>query len=227
MPDAVLFFAAGLGTRMRPLTNDRPKPLIEVSGKTLLDHALEPAAGVARRVVNLHYKAEMIRAHLKDRPDILFSDETDALLDTGGGLRKALPLLGEGPVLTMNTDAVWKGPNPFETLLRAWDPDSMDALLLLVPQDRAIGHTGHGDFRRAEDGRISRGPGTIYTGAQIINPAGLSKFSEPSFSLNLLWDDILARNRLFGAIFPGQWCDVGRPDCISLAEEMLAGDVDA
>lgn len=222
MPDAVLFFAAGLGTRMASLTVDRPKPLITVAGKALLDHALDFATDIPRKVVNVHYKAAMVRAHLAGR-DIAISDESDLLRETGGGLRHALPLLGEGPVYTMNTDAVWRGPNPFEMLAGAWDPKKMDGLLLLVNHARAHGHTGNGDFEIAADGRINWGPGPIYTGAQIVRTDALLQVPETAFSMHVLWNTMLAQRRLFGVVYEGDWCDVGRPESISVAEAMLKG----
>ena len=136
----ILFFAAGLGTRMGDLVKDQPKPLIRAAGRPLIDHALDFAEipEIGRRVVNIHYHGDMIRQHLRNKP-VLFSDERTALLETGGGLKKALPMLQGNPVLTMNTDAVWKGPNPIQKILASWQ-DHMEALLLLVPKDRAIGH---------------------------------------------------------------------------------------
>lgn len=248
-PNAILLFAAGFGTRMGALTADRPKPLIPVAGRSLLDHALalSDAAGIARKVVNSHYKADQIAAHLADRPDIALSHETPDILDTGGGLRQALPLLGPGPVYTLNTDAVWTGPNPLATLGGAWSPARMDALLLLIPRVRALGHRGAGDFLRAgerdggrdgesdggrdggRDGgldgaeRLTRGPGEVYTGAQIIAPDRLAAHPPGAFSLNGVWDAIAAEGRLYGVLHPGGWCDVGRPDGIARAEAMLAG----
>lgn len=222
MPDAVLFFAAGLGTRMAPLTADRPKPLINVAGKPLLDHALDLATDIPRTVVNVHYKAAMVRAHLAGR-DIAISDESDILRDTGGGLRHALPLLGYDPVFTMNTDAVWQGSNPFETLANAWNPAKMDGLLLLVNHGRAHGHTGKGDFELAADGRITWGPGPIYSGAQIVRTDGLLQTAETAFSMHVLWNQMLAKRRLFGVVYDGDWCDVGRPESIPMAETMLKG----
>jgi MurNAc alpha-1-phosphate uridylyltransferase len=223
MPAAVLFFAAGLGTRMQPLTAERPKPLIPVAGRALIDHAiaLADAAGITRQVVNVHYRADMIRAHLTDLP-IAISDETDALLETGGGLRRALPLLGPGPVSTMNTDAVWLGDNPFQALARAWRP-AMGALLLLADPGDAVGHTGRGDFALGTDGRLTRGPGFIYVGAQIVDPAGLADIPDTAFSLNVLWDRMIAQGTVYGIRLRGRWCDVGRPQSIALAEAMLKG----
>ena len=219
----VMLFAAGFGTRMGALTKDRPKPLIEVAGKPLIDHALDlvPAYGPPRTVVNLHHLPDQITAHLTGR-DVLFSHETPDILETGGGLRAALPLLGPGPVFTMNTDAVWRGPNPLSLLADAWHPEQMDALLLCIPRAQAIGHSGTGDFRIAEDGHATRGPGLIYSGVQIIKPDLLHEIDDPAFSLNLLWDRMLAKNRLSALPYPGQWCDVGHPDGIPQAEAMLA-----
>ncbi|MEQ9243125.1 nucleotidyltransferase family protein [Roseovarius indicus] len=221
-PLPVMIFAAGFGTRMGALTADQPKPMIPVAGKPLIDHALDLVrdAALTRVVVNLHYKPEHLRAHLSDT-DILFSEEHPEILETGGGLRHALPLLGNGPVYTMNSDAVWSGPNPLTHLAQTWNPNRMDGLLLCIPPENAIGHTGKGDFDIAETGHASRGPGAIYSGLQILKTDGLSAIPETYFSLNRLWDDMLANNRLFATTYPGKWCDVGRPEGIELAEDML------
>jgi len=218
----VMLFAAGFGTRMGALTATRPKPLIEVAGRALIDHALDlvDAHAPPRVVVNLHYLPEQIRAHLRGR-DVRFSHETPDILDTGGGLRAALPLLGPGPVLTMNTDAIWRGPNPLTLLAPLWDRARMDALLLCIPPQNAIGHAGAGDFTLGDDDRLSRGPGLVYSGVQIIAPEPLHAIPETGFSLNRVWDRIAERGRLFGAVYPGQWCDVGRPEGIALAEDLL------
>ncbi len=217
-----MMFAAGFGTRMKDLTRDRPKPMIEVAGRPLIDHTLTMvrAAGIERVVANLHYKPEMLEQHLLAR-DVATLTESPEILETGGGLRNALPLLGEGPVFTTNTDAIWAGPNPLTLLAEAWDPATMDALLIAIPPEQAVGHTGAGDFTMAADGRLKRGPGLIYGGVQIIRTEMLHEISEAKFSLNLLWDRMLARGRLFGLRYPGEWCDVGHPGGIALAEEML------
>ena len=221
-----MLFAAGFGTRMAPLTDSRPKPLIEVSGKAMLDHALEiaRAAGITRIVVNVHYLGDQIVAHLEGS-GVVISDERDEILETGGGLRKALPLLGDGPVLTMNTDAIWQGPNVISQLLAAWEPARMDALLALVSPENTLGHRGAGDFTLDNEERISRGAGYVYTGAQIINPAGIETISDKAFSLNLLWDRMISGGRAYGSGYRGHWCDVGRPESIALAENMLRGAV--
>lgn len=222
-PDALMIFAAGRGTRMAPLTDRLPKPLIEVGGRTLLDRALDLAAGagIGRVVVNIHHLGGQIADYLAGRPGIALSDERDALLETGGGLRRALPLLGPGPVLTLNPDAVWTGPNPLAALLAAWEPARMDALLALVPAERAVARVGPGDFALDADGRIARGGELVYGGAQIIRPDRLAAIPEPAFSLNRLWDLMIAEGRAFGLVHPGAWCDVGRPDCIAAAEALL------
>lgn len=221
MPDAVMLFAAGFGTRMGALTAERPKPLIAVAGRPLLDHALALTAGVPTRVVNAHYRAEQVIAHLKDT-NIAVSVETPEILDTGGGLRHALPLLGTQPVYTLNTDAVWSGPNPLDRLAAAWQPDRMDALLLCIPLARAVGRSGGGDFALGPDGALMRGGDFVYTGAQIIKTDALAGIGEKAFSLNVLWNQMAQEGRLFGTAYPGRWCDVGHPEGITLAEEMLA-----
>lgn len=223
VPDALMLFAAGLGTRMGPLTAERPKPLIEVGGRALIDHALVLAdnADLSHVVINLHYLPDQIRAHLSNRTNIVFSDETETLLETGGGLRHALRLLGPGPVFTLNTDAVWTGANPLSELRAEWEPDRMAALLHLVPKMAATGHTGTGDFDLDPSGRLSRGRNYVYTGAQIIAPEGIETIPARIFSLNLLWDQMLADGRLYGCVHQGGWCDVGRPESISLAETLL------
>ncbi len=222
-PDAVMLFAAGFGTRMGALTKDRPKPLIEVAGRPLIDHALALVDAVhpSRVVANLHYHADQLQAHLAPK-GILLSHETPEILETGGGLRAALPLLGTGPVFTMNTDAIWTGPNPLSLLQQAWDPDRMDALLMCVPIGQTIGHASAGDFTAGAEGRITRGPGLVYGGVQILKTDGLRHIAEQAFSLNLLWNQMHDGNRLFALEYPGRWCDVGRPEGIALAEGMLA-----
>jgi len=222
-PNSIILFAAGFGTRMGPLTKTRPKPLVEVAGRALLDHALQQIESVSldRKVVNCHYFPEQIKAHLAARPDITVIEEKGEILETGGGLKNALPALGQGPVFTMNTDAVWRGENPLKLLLSAWNPDDMDALLLCIPRNNAIGHKGKGDFIYGEDGQITYGPGDVYTGVQIIKTARLAEIEERSFSLKLLWEKLLHDNRIFGVRYTGQWCDVGSPEGIALAENML------
>lgn len=221
-PDSVMLFAAGFGTRMGALTATRPKPMVQVAGKPLIDHTLEQVQAIAPRkvVANVHYLPDQIRDHLAGR-NIQISDESDVILETGGGLRKALPLLGDAPVFTMNTDAVWQGPNPLQMLLNAWDAERMDALLLCIPRERAVGHTGQGDFLFDPQNRLRRGPGQVYTGVQILKTDLLHDIADVAFSLNLLWNRMLADQSLFGLSYPGKWCDVGRPEGITLAEQMI------
>ncbi|WP_236549723.1 nucleotidyltransferase family protein [Profundibacterium mesophilum] len=222
-----MVFAAGFGTRMRPLTLDRPKPLIEVAGRTLLDHALELAipAGAGPVAVNTHYLPRQIEDHLRGR-GIAISHEPE-LLDTAGGLRAALPHLGTAPLFTLNSDMVWSGPNPLRQLGEAWRR-GMGALLLLVPGERAAGRkAATGDFDLDPSGRLIRGGPLVYTGAQIIDPAILGALPPGPSSLNAAWDALAAQGRLHGIVHEGGWCDVGHPGGIAIAEAMLAeaGDV--
>ncbi|MDB6178113.1 nucleotidyltransferase family protein [Paracoccus sp. Z330] len=224
MRPPLMIFAAGLGTRMRPLTNTCPKPLIKVAQQTLLDRALKLGrqAGLHPIAVNSHYLPGQIAAHL-DGTDVAISEENDLLLDTGGGLRAALPMLGTGPVATLNPDVVWTGRNPLAALANAWD-DRMEALLALVPLERATARVGGGDFDMDCDGRISRKGDFVYAGAQIIRTERLTEIPDKVFSLNRLWDLMIADGTAFGLIHDGGWCDVGRPDAITQAEAMLADD---
>lgn len=215
-----MLFAAGFGTRMGALTKDRPKPLIEVAGKPLLEHALEFTDKIPSRVVNAHYHADQIEAYAENR-DLIVSTERPDILDTGGGLRHALPLLGDGPTFTLNTDAVWHGPNPLDLLKSAWNPDVMDALLLCVPLQNAIGRKGGGDFALTKDNRLIRKGDLVYTGAQITKTEGLQHIPDAVFSLNLLWNQMAENGRLHGLTYPGKWCDVGHPDGIAMAEDMV------
>lgn len=224
-PPPLMLFAAGFGTRMGGLTATRPKPLIPVAGKPLIDHALTLAddAGISRLVTNTHYLPDQIAAHLAPR-GVAISHETPAILETGGGLKAALPLLGRNPVLTLNTDAVWTGENPLTQLIAAWDGARMDGLLLLLPASQATGHSGTGDFLMDADGRLTRArgaAGAVYLGAQMLRTDGLSDISDEVFSLNLLWDRMITDRRLFGLIHAGRWCDVGRPEGIARAEALL------
>jgi MurNAc alpha-1-phosphate uridylyltransferase len=226
----LMLFAAGFGSRMGALTADRPKPLIQVAGKALIDHALEQAdaAGIGRRVVNTHYRSAQLVAHLAGR-DVLVSHE-DPILETGGGLKAALPLLQKGAkaalsaVVTLNTDAVWTGANPLLELDAAWQGAQMDALLLLLPAAQARSQTGRSDFIMDAQGRIdwARGrEGYLYLGAHILNPAILNDYPEPAFSLLKAWDRLIAAGRAYGIVHQGDWCDVGHPEGIAEAEAML------
>lgn len=219
----IMLFAAGLGTRMGQLTKDRPKPLIEVAGKPLIDHALDIANAInpERIVANLHFKPEMLASHLQPK-NVLLSYELPNVLETGGGLRNAMPILASDTVMTLNTDAIWAGPNPLKLLQQSWNPTVMDALLMCVPVERAIGHRGGGDFSPDGSGRARRGTELIYCGAQILKTQGLGDVDQAKFSLNVLWDRMLAEDRLYVAVYPSRWCDVGHPEGIKLAEDLLA-----
>jgi len=202
-----MVLAAGFGTRMRHLTADRPKPMVPVLGRPLIDRALDRVAevGVTEAVVNLHYRPDMLRAHLTGRkmPEIAFSDEPDVLLETGGGVTKALPMLGDAPFLVVNSDNIWIGPDAFAPLAEAWDAAAMDALLMLVPVARAVGYTRAGDFS-LDDGPL------------------FDDVPDGPFSLNLVWDRAIASGRAQGIVHPGGWCDVGTPEGVAEAEAALS-----
>ena len=218
-----MIFAAGFGTRMGALTKDRPKPLIEVGGMSLLDRtlALADAAGIRRKVVNAHYLGQMIADHLAGR-DAEVSLEDPDILDTGGGLKAALPLLGGAPVFTANSDAIFDGPNPFGVLERAWGPET-EALLLVVPMSRAVGRLGGGDFSLKPGGEISRGGDHVYTGIQILRTERVAAETDAVFSLNRIWDAAGDEGGLRAVEYPGRWCDVGHPEGIETAEAVLDG----
>lgn len=227
--DVAMVLAAGLGTRMRPLTDHLPKPLIKVAGKPLIDWTLVrfASAGVKRAVVNVHYRADQMEAHLAARraPEIVISDERALLLETGGGLKKAAPFLGQAPVFCTNTDAILvdgAGDEPCAALTTAWREDAMDALLLLVPIELASGYDGAGDFTLHADGEIDWRAGVsapfVYTGLQIIRPALLEGAPEGPFSLRVLWDKARAKGRMKGIVHRGPWMHVGDPKGLALAE---------
>ncbi|MEO1241636.1 MAG: nucleotidyltransferase family protein [Pseudomonadota bacterium] len=232
-PDTAMVLAAGLGTRMRPLTDKMPKPLIPVAGKALLDYALDrfADAGVNRAIVNVHYLADQVEMHLSERyaPEVIISDERDLLLETGGGLKKARPHFGDAPVFCTNTDAILIDAAQEEactSLSEAWRSSEMDALLLLVPIENTSGYDGKGDFNRNADGRIAlrEGPTAplVFTGLQLISPALIDKGPEGLFSTRILWDLAAAQGRLFGAVYKGDWMHVGDPQGLAAAEARLA-----
>jgi len=235
VPHTAMVMAAGLGKRMRPLTATRPKPLVEVAGRTLLDHCLDRlrAAGVRKAVVNVHYLADALEAHLRSRTqgiEIIVSDERERLLETGGGLVRALPMIDSDPFLAVNSDNLWiDGPVDTLRLLAAgWDDGRMDALLLLVPLARAHCHAGQGDFHMSAAGKLRRRrPGGVapfvYTGIQMISKRLFeSELPEGPFSTNVLWDRAMAAGRCFGIVHQGLWFDIGAPANIKKAEEILA-----
>ena len=231
--DSAMVMAAGLGKRMRPLTATRPKPLVRVAGKALIDHSLDriEAAGIRHVVVNVHYLADALEAHLAKQKrsfDIAISDERDQLLETGGGMVRARPLLTGDPVLIVNSDNIWTdGPqDSILNLARHWDGDRMDALLLVIRQASATGHGGLGDFHMDPAGRLSRRrPGRVapfvYTGIQLISPRLLDDAPTGPFSTNILWDRAIAAGRLYGLSHMGQWFDVGTPARIAPTEAAL------
>ncbi len=227
-----MVLAAGIGSRMRPLTDDRPKALVEVGGKALVDHMLDRLAdaGVTRAVVNAHHFGDRLVAHLAGRthPQIVISDERERLLETGGGLKKARPLLGEDPIWAANIDSVWiEGARPaLATLAEAWDPARMDACLLLAPMDRVMGFDGPGDFFLEADGRLRHRGGEArapyaYIGVQILKPQTVDDGPEGPFSLFQTWMALMAAGRLHGAVMDGDWMHVGDPAARDAAEARL------
>jgi len=236
VPPTAMVLAAGLGKRMRPLTATRPKPLVEVAGRALLDHALDRlrAAGAEHAVINVHYLADNLEAHVSRMPQdplrVSFSDERALLLETGGGLVHALPLIDADPFLVVNSDNLWvDGPvDTLRMLSSHWDEARMDALLLLVPLARANNHHGRGDFHMDRDGLISRRrPGRVapfvYTGIQIVSKRLIVDAPPGPFSFNLFWDRAIAAGRCFGAAHQGLWFDVGTPPAVGATEAVLLG----
>ena len=233
VPRTAMIMAAGLGKRMRPLTATRPKPLVEVGGKALLDHVLERLrqSGVRKVVVNVHYLAEALEAHLMSRShglEVVISDERDLLMETGGGLVKAAPLIDCDPFLALNSDNLWiDGPaDTLKLLASQWDDSRMDALLLLVPLARALNHRGMGDFHMERTGRLRRRERShvapfVFTGIQMVSKRLLRDSPDGPFSTNLLWDRAIEEGRCFGAVHQGLWFDVGTPECIQLTETAL------
>jgi len=229
--DTAMVMAAGLGKRMRPLTATTPKPLVRVAGKPLVDHALDRLAdaGVAKAIVNVHYLADALEAHVLDReaPKVTISDERGELLETGGGMIKAQAHLPD-PFFCLNADNIWlDGPqNAFADLSARWNPDQMDALLLVVSHSRAANFGGEGNFYMAPDGVLSRRkPGRIapfiYTGIQLISHRLLRDAPEGKFSTNILWNRAIEEGRLYGLAFTGQWFEVGTPQAIAPTEDAL------
>ncbi|MFZ2997036.1 nucleotidyltransferase family protein [Sphingobium sp.] len=234
MIDTAMLMAAGLGKRMRPLTATRPKPLVKVAGKPLMDHALDrlEAGGVRKVVVNVHYLADTVEAHLRARKcglDVVISDERAKLLETGGGLIHAKALLGDKPFFCANSDNLWID-GPQETLgvmRRLWDAEKMDALLLLVPLARATCHSGPGDFHMDATGRLARRKTAhvapfVFTGVQILSPKLLVDPPADMFSTNVFWNRAIEAGRLYGVSHQGLWFDVGTPQAIPVVEQMIA-----
>jgi MurNAc alpha-1-phosphate uridylyltransferase len=233
---SAIVLAAGLGQRMRPITDTLPKPLVQVGGRAMIDYALDrlAEAGIERAVVNVHHLADKVEEHLRGRarPRILISDERDALLETGGGIRKALPLLGDGPFLALNSDSLWiEGPRPnLVRFVEAWDPERMDVLLLVASTATSLGYDGHGDFTMDAQGRLSRRQERmltpfVFAGVAIYRPELFRDVPEGSFSANRIFDRAIAAGRLHGLRLDGEWLHVGTPDAIPAADARIAASI--
>jgi MurNAc alpha-1-phosphate uridylyltransferase len=233
VPQTAMVLAAGLGKRMLPITEKTPKPLVKVHGKALIDHALDTLvdAGVSRAIVNLHHLPDQLEAHLASRrqPAITLSDERDELLESGGGVAKAMPLIGNEPFFVVNSDTFWvEGYRPnLLHLAEQWDSRKMDILLLLAATPSAVGYAGSGDFTMDPQGRLTRKRERlvapfVYAGAAIFSPAVFVDLPTGAFSLNLLFDRAIESERLYGARLDGLWLHVGTPEAIAEAEEAIA-----
>jgi N-acetyl-alpha-D-muramate 1-phosphate uridylyltransferase len=233
MPNRAIVLAAGLGTRMRPYNGHIPKPLVEVGGKSLIDYSLDRLAdaGVESVVVNVHHLADILEKHLapRQRPHIEISDERGELLGTGGGIAKALPKLGDAPFFLVNSDTVWlDGVRPnFTRMAEAFDPRTMDAMLLLAPTTSSIGYVGRGDFAMLPDGRLRRRKENevvpfVYAGAAVLSPTLFADAPKGAFALTVLFDRAAERDRLFGLRLEGIWMHVGTPEAVAAAEAALA-----
>ena len=234
-PKTGMVLAAGLGKRMRPLTDEIPKPMVRLKGRPLIDHVLDRLAdaGVARAVVNVHYRADVLEAHLRGRkaPEIVISDERGLLLDTGGGIMHARDKLGSEPFLIHNSDSVWVegvGAN-LERLFAAWDPDAMDSLMLLASATGSLGYEGTGDFVMDKDGRLSRRGERqmapfVFTGVSIAHPRMFENAPEGAFSLNKVWDNAIESGRLYGVRLDGLWMHVGTPEALTEAERWIESE---
>lgn len=228
MSQSAIILAAGLGQRMRPLTNTLPKPLIPIAGKSMLERAFDHVIneGISKIVVNTHYLASLIEKKAKELyPSTLISHEK-ILLETGGGIKQALPLLGDGAFFTLNGDSIWEGQQTLATMKNLWDEEKMDALLLLIPYERAYGYKGRGDFHMAMDGRLSRLNSSkkasyVYIGVQYTSPKLFQDAPCGAFSLNLLWDKALLRKRLYGHVHRGDWFHISTPEDLKMYEPML------
>ena len=230
-----MVLAAGLGTRLRPITNTMPKPLVPVAGKPMIDYGLDALAeaGIKRAVVNIHHFADQMTAHLANRtaPEIVLSDETDQLMNSGGGLARGLKLLGRDPVLVMNADLFWIGEKPgqktnLQRLAETFDPDTMDMLMLCVKLEDTTGHNGKKDFSLDAEGRLTRyqegsGMPVVYAGALALMPALLDDAPDDAFNLNIYFDRAIEKGRLHGIMLEGHWITVGTPEAIGAAEAVI------
>ena len=234
LPRCAMVLAAGLGTRMRPLTDTMPKPLVKIAGKPLIDHVLDRLAdvGVEKAVVNVHHFADQLIEHLgrRTRPRIAISDERGLLLGTGGGVKRALPELGDRPFFHINSDTIWvDGTKPnLARLEDAFEPETMDTLLLLAPTKASIGYTGRGDFAMAPDGRLTRRGERdtvpfVYAGAAILQPALFNDAPEAEFPLTDMFERAAKKGRLFGLRLDGLWMHVGTPPAVQEAEAAIRG----
>ena len=234
LPKTAMVLAAGMGTRMRPLTETMPKPMVKLDGKPLIDHVLDRIAetGIPQAVVNVHHHADQIENHVSKRksPAITISDERSQLLDTGGGVVKALPKLGRDPFLVHNSDSLWVDgvQSNLARLAHAFDPEKMDCLLLLALGSASLGYDGRGDFVMAADGVVKRRPERqvapfVFTGVSIAHPRLFKDAPDGRFSLNVLWDRAIARNRVYGIRLDGVWMHVGTPQALTEAENLMSG----
>lgn len=230
--DTAMIMAAGFGTRMGALTRDMPKPMLPLLGRPMIEQTLDHVrnADIGTAVINLHYRGDQLRAYLDGctSPRIRFSEEQPEILDTGGGIVQALPLLGSAPFCVLNSDAVFVGPNPIEVLKQNWDDESTDSLLLKVPKQRAIAYTREGDFFLDEATGVPERRGNadsapyVYAGVQIIRPEAFIDAPKGPFSTNLIWNELLGKHRLKAVVYPGRWVDVGTPEGLAEAEAALA-----
>ncbi len=229
---AAMIMAAGLGTRMRPLSLTRPKPLIELNGKPLIDYALQrlTALNIRPIVVNVHYLADLLEEHLikSKLPDLIIADERLELLDTGGGAKANLDTLGPGPFFILNSDTLWRDEDEenLKSLQTAWDDEKMDCLMLLAVRNNSLGYSGEGDFNLDDQGRLSRRKKEekapfVHTGCCLIHPRLFDSAPEGAFSLNLVWDKALLHGRLFGVALKGLWMHIGTPEALIAAEKKL------
>jgi N-acetyl-alpha-D-muramate 1-phosphate uridylyltransferase len=237
-PTRAMIMAAGLGTRMRPLTNDRPKPLVQVRGKALIDHAIDRLVqtGVKMIVVNVHHHADMLKSHLAKRKDveIRISDESDQLMDSGGGIAKALHHFEGEPFFTHNSDSIWvEGTgHALERLKARWNPDAMDSLMLLSPTVTAVCYEGRGDFMMDAEGHLARVPEQrvapfVWIGVQILHPRLFDGAPKGKFSINPLWDRAIEKGRLYGIRLDGVWMHIDRPEAVRESEDFLADQAPA
>ncbi len=229
--ETAMILAAGFGTRMRPLTDERPKPMVELAGRPMIDHVLArlEKVGIRRAIVNLHYRGDVLENHLNlrhQKPDILFSDERQMILDTGGGIKHALPLIGMQPFLLHNSDSVWleRETDNISRLFAHYDPEKMDALLLMAPVKTSLGYDGRGDFFIEPEGFLRRRAAdesspNVFTGVSILHPRLFNDCPNGAFSINILWDRAIKAGRVFGMPFEGLWMHVGTPEALSAAEK--------